>query len=72
MFGSSDAELKRWSNRKKTRWFPVGRMSIPDESTYRLNKFVTLAVGVMFVTGVSFLSLFEEDKIPDSGISSST
>ena len=53
MFGPSVAGLKRWTNRKKTRGFPVERALIP-ESYYRLNKFMTIGVDVMFVAGVPF------------------
>ena len=52
----SVAGLREWSSKKKTRGFPVERVSMIDEF-YRLNKFVTLAVGVMFVTKIHFLSL---------------
>ena len=56
MFGPSVAGLKGYSSRKKTRGFPVERVSILA-NFHRLNKLVTLAADVMFVTGVPFLSL---------------
>ena len=40
--------------RKKARRFPVDRVSISDEF-YRLNKFVTTAADVMFVSGVPLI-----------------
>ena len=51
LFGPSVAGLKGWTTRNKARGFPVERVSIPDEF-YRLNKFVTIAADVMFVSGV--------------------
>ena len=73
LFGTSVPGLKGWATRKKVRGFPVDRVSIPAEF-YQLNKFVTIAAGVMFVSGVPFFVTYiiEEDKVPDCGTSSST
>ena len=53
--------------------FPVDRVSMPEEF-YRLNKFVAIAADVMFVSGVPLhiCHSFEEDKFPDTGVSSLT
>ena len=54
LLGTSVPGLKGWTTRKGVKGgFPVDRVSIPEEF-YRLNKFVTIAADVMFVSGVSF------------------
>merc|ERR1711966_286607 len=54
LLGTSVSGLKRWTTRKGVKGgFPVDRVSIPEEF-YRLNKFVTIAADVMFVSGVPF------------------
>ena len=54
LFGTSVPGLKGWTTRKKVKGgFPVDRVSIPAKF-YRLNKFVTIAADVMFVSVVPF------------------
>ena len=59
LLGTSVSGLKGWTTQKRVKGgFPVARVSIPEEF-YRLNKFVTIAADVMFVSGVPFLSLMQ-------------
>ena len=54
MYGPSVPGLKGWTTREKVKGgTPVERVSITQEF-YRLNKFVTIATDVMFVSGVPF------------------
>ena len=74
LHGPSVAGLKGRMTRKRVKGgFPVDRVSIPEEF-YRLNKLVTIAADVMFVSGVPFFVTYSRkiSKVPDSGISSST